>query len=346
MGKRYEYRIEGALSPLVLLLCLAGTLLAGLLSYSLDLLLLAALALATALQAVLYRSRWAWLAPLFTALSLLLSYVVTRSYVLLLPLFSVTVAAFFLARSTARGENRTDAALALTGVYAIALAGAVGIALVLMMRAAGETNLIFYLDRMLETEIAALSDQLAEFYQKAVALYASAEKPLAVLTAEDFRETLLSLLAILPGLALALCYLLSLAATYLLQLVALLCGNSALFAPNNRVYHPSAWLAGAYLVAMPVTYAWGDVRHAFCLVCMNITVFAAPLLSFGVLLALPRLFAFMRRMSVGRLDFTFFAVLLCLFAFSYAVYALPILAFAYAIYILKSTFSSRKRDQG
>lgn len=342
MYQQKEISGRARLSPLTLLLCGGVTMLCGLLSTSLGLLFFAALALATALQALSFRcSRFA-LPLIFTALALLLSYAVGNSCAMLLPVAAIPLAAYCLARTCARGENRATVATSLAGVYATAFLAAAAAVLALLMYADGEQDVLSYLDRTLSQTVDGVAAQLADYYKRMAELYASVGTEIGVIAEADIREMLLTLLSILPALLLSLCYLLGLAATYLVQLSAMLCGNGALFTQQNRAYRPSAWLAGAYLFAMPVAFAWGDFRQAFCLVCMNVAVFSTPVLAFGALKQVPRVFAFMRRMSVGRLDFLFFAVLLCLFVFSYALYALPVLAVAYAIYILKSTHSRRK----
>ena len=335
--------VGGAKAPLSLLLLGSGaTLLAGALSGYVGLLFLAALLLATVLQAAFLRFHHRLPCLLVTAAALVIAYALSASFVMLPIIACIPLAAYVLARAGERGENRTGMALGVAGIYVLAVACAAGVALVYQMLADGATDLPAYLDSTMATVVDTLAHEWAALYQETADMYLSIGVEVVALSAEEIRETLLLLAALLPGTVLCACYLLGLVATYVMQLTAMLCQCHTLFTQKNSIYRPSALFAGAYLVAMPITMAWGDFRHAFCLVCMNVAAFTLPLFAFGALLRAPRLFAFMRRMSIGRLDFAFFAVLLCLFVFSYALYALPVMAFVYAFYILKSTISPRK----
>jgi hypothetical protein len=345
MNHQQETQHKEPLSARALLFAGGATLLCALLAGYGGLLFLASLALATAMQAVLFRSSRFALNLLFTIPALALAYFITGSFIMLLPVASIPLAGYALARATARGENRAAMAADLTWIFAAAAVVMAAAALLLQMNAAGETDVLSYLDRTVMGALDGLAHEWAALYHSMADLYKSMGIEVVVLSEEVIREALLLLASVLPGLLLCLCYLLGLSATYLLQVVDLLCPSRSLFVKENRLYRPGALLAAAYLIAMPVAFFSGDFRNAFCLVCMNIAVFALPLFAFGALLQAPRLITFMRRMAIGWIDFAFFTVLLCLFILSNALYVLPVLALAYAIYILKSTLSPRKTEK-
>ena len=328
-----------------LALTLLCTLLCGLLSFSVGLLFLVVLALATAMQAVLLRAGRPVLCLLFLLPALVITYFVS-SPVMLLPVASCTVGALLLSRASAKGEKRSTIAAHLLSCYAVALLLALGIALLLMMLGDGERDLFAYLDRTMQETVDGLTDGFVDSFTRMAEMYERLEIPVTVPTAEEIRETLLFGAALLPSFFLVLCMLPAIAATYLFQLIGLLCNDRRLFTEKNRVYRPGALLAGVYLFALSVFLFWGDIRQAFCLTCMNYTVFATPVFAFGALLQAPKVIAFMRRMSIGALDFTFFLILLIVFLLANMLYALLIMAAIYAVYILKSTCFPRKDGGG
>lgn len=344
MKNSIKEREKGRMPRYACLLSCVCTLLCGLLSYSPDLLFLFTYTASVALQAVLLRFSRPWPCLLLTPAAMVISYAVTSSYMMLFPLFAILPAALVLARSTARGEGRCETATSLTGVYAVF--GLAALALMLLVSLNGDvSDLPAVLERMLAEAVDGIVTRVSALHAEAVALYAEMGVQIAPLAAADLREMLVMTISLLPGAFFALAFILSLVTTYLYQLCAMFAG-AGLFTLENLRYKPSAWLAGAYIVSAPISFFGGNFRHAFCLVCMNFAVFAMPLFVFGVCRLIPRLLSFMRRVSFGKLDFIFFAVLFFLFALSYALYALPALAFLYACYILKGTlFPRQKREK-
>ena len=344
MKNRIKEREKGRMPHYVWMLSCVCTLLCGLLSYSFDLLFFFVYVAAVALQAVLLRFSKPWPCLLFTSAAMVISYAVTASYMQLPLLFAMLPAALVLARSTAQGEGRCDTATSLTWVYAVF--GCAALALVLLPALGWDvSDLPASLDRMLADAVDEIVAYMTALHAEAVALYAEMGVQIAPLAAADLREVLVMMASLLPGAFFAFAFVLSLATTYLYQLCATFAG-AGLFTLENVRYRPSAWLAGAYIVSMPIAFFGGNFRHVFCLVCMNLAVFAMPVFAFGVCRLIPQLLAFMQRVSFGKVDFIFFTVLLFFFLVSNAVYVLPVLALAYAIYILKSTFFPRqKRDR-
>lgn len=336
-----------ARKPLFLLLTGAATLCLGALSFSFGLLFLCALALATAMQAVLFRAGRPLLCLVMVLPALALSYLVTGGVLMLFPVASCTVAAFFLARLSRAGESRSATAAVLLAVYAVALIISLALALAAHMQADGQTDILAYLDRTMSEALGGIADLFAETYAELSAVYEKMNVEVVIPTREEIHEALLLFASLLPSLGLLVCALPALGATYILQLVSLLTDERALLTPENRVYRPGALVAGTYLLALPIGFLWGDFRDALCLTCMNVAVFLTPVLAFGALLHAPRVVAFMRRMSFGMVDFIFFLILLIIFIFANMLTALLLMAAVYAIYILKSTFfPGKKNGQG
>lgn len=327
-----------ACPPLLFFFAGVATLLLGLLTYSVSLLFLAAVVFATALQALLFLFGRPAAPIIFTILALGVAWPVAASPVLLLLVFSVLPAAYFLARRLAGGEGRIGMASAPCVVYTVFGIATLFFALLLLMQAEGERDFVAFLDRYIGRQIDSYAASLAGQYATLAQQGSAMGMEMTVPTEETLREAMLLLVSVLPAAALVVAAALGLAATYLVQLFSAFFRNNRLFGMANRLYRPGAWLAIAYLFSLPVALWGGDFRNAFCLVCMNVAVFAMPVLAFGALLQIPRVLAFMHRMTVGRIDFTFFAVLLFLFLFFYAVYLLPALGVIYAFYIIKSTF--------
>lgn len=332
-----------ACHPLLFFFAGAATLLVGLLTYTVSLLFFAAVAFATALQTLLFLAGRPAAPVLFTALALGLAWPVAASPVLLLLVFSVLPAAYFLARRLAAGEGRVALVAAPCAVYTVLGVAAAFFALLPLMQAEGEQDILVFLDRFagqqLDAYAAFLAGQYAAMGQWGSAMGAAVAAP----TEEVWREALLLLFSVLPAVVFVFSAALGLAVTYLVQLFSACLGDGGLFSKANRLYRPGVWTAVAYLISLPVALWGGDFRNAFCLVCMNVAVFTMFVLAFGALLQIPRVLAFMRRMAVGRIDFTFFAVLLFLFLFFYIVYVLPALGVIYALYIIKSTFFPKNK---
>ncbi len=332
-----------AQSPVFWLLALASLLLCGLFSFSFGFFFLCFLVLATAMQAVLFlgtRPQW----PVLLALpSLFLSYVVTGGFSMLLPVASCTAGGLLVAHLLKKGESRSGMARGLLALYALAFFAALLIPFVSHMVADGAQDVLAYLDRTLEGAVDTLATNFLTAYTRMADLYANMDVAFVIPTLEEIRETLLFGLSIGPAFFLCLCALPAIAVTYAVQLVGL-CAGCRLLEKKNRIYRPSALLAGSYLVALPFGLLWGDFRDIFCFVCLNLVVFLTPVMAFGTLLQAPRLFAFMRRMSIGALDFSFFLILLIVFFLSNLLYMLLALAAAYAIYLLKSRFFPKKAN--
>ena len=152
-----------ALTCLCMLLC-------GLLSFSVGLLFFVVLALATAMQAVLLRAGRPVLCLLLLLPALVITYFVS-SPVMLLPVASCTVGALLLSHSSAKGGKRSTMAAYLLCCYAIALLLALGITLLLMMVADGESDLLTYLDRTMQEAVDGLTDGFVESFGRVVEMY-------------------------------------------------------------------------------------------------------------------------------------------------------------------------------
>ncbi len=345
MDKTNErHAVCAARKPAFWLTCGGVTLLLGLLSPSYGLLFFCCLALGTAMQAVLYAAGRSYLCFLFALPALVLAYLM-GGVAALFPVVGCTVAASMLSRGVKRGEGRVSLMTGVFAVYAVTLLAVLLLQLTSSMLASGESDLLAYTDRAAGELLAGMVDWYAAQNAKMAAFYEKAGVLVMMPTKEVIREGLLGYAALLPAIFLLVCAVLALVATYLLQLLGLLLEDEQVFSAENRVYRVSPLVAGAYLLALPVGFLLVDIRDPLCLGCRNLAVLLAPLLAYGAVLQAPRLIAFMRRMSAGRLDFVFFLVLLVLFLLANFVYALFILAAAYAIYILKSAITARRKRE-
>ena len=341
-NERHEF--AAARKPAFWLICGGVTVLLGLLSPSYGLLFFCCLALGTAMQAVLYAAGRSYLCFLFAMPALALAYLM-GGVAALFPVAGCTVAALVLSHRAKRGEGRVSLMAGVFAVYAVTLLAALLMQLVSLMMASGESDLLAYTDRAAGELLAGMVDWYAAQTAKMAAFYEKAGVLVMMPTKEVIREVLLGYAALLPAIFLIVCAALAFGATYLLQLLGLLMEDEQVFSAENRVYRVSPVVAGAYLLALPVGFLFVDIRDPLCLCCRNLAVLLAPLLAYGAILQAPRLIAFMRRMSAGRLDFVFFLVLFVLFLLANFVYALFILAAAYAIYILKSAITARRKRE-
>ncbi len=341
---KQHHAVCAARKPAFWLTCGGVTLLLGLLSPSYGLLFFCCLALGTAMQAVLYAAGRSYLCFLFALPALALAYLM-GGVAALFPVVGCTVAALALSRGVKRGEGRVSLMTGVFAVYAVTLLAVLLLQLTSSMLASGESDLLAYTDRAAGELLAGMVDWYAAQNAKMAAFYEKAGVLVMMPTKEVIREELLGYAALLPAFFLLVCAVLALVATYLLQLLGLLLEDEQVFSAENRVCRVSPLVAGAYLLALPVGFLLVDIRDPLCLACRNLAVLLAPLLAYGAVLQAPRLIAFMRRMSAGRLDFVFFLVLLVLFLLANFVYALFILAAAYAIYILKSAITARRKRE-
>lgn len=262
--------------------------------------------------------------------------------ILLLSLLPAAVG-FALATGLRRGEDRLSLSIAAAAVSLVIFALLALLALREAAIAAGADDLFAFALSSLD----ALKEQIIALQMES---YAEVAKLLAengvtyTLPAESAVRALVSqAISLLPAVMILLSLILSIALTYALAGLSRLIGDRRLFDEKNALYTLDPLAAGAYLSLFLVTLFYTDFSSPFYLVCINTVEVLELLFAFGALLQAKRLFAFIRRMSYSKFDFTVWVILLVLCALSYFSTLFTLLAVWQALHILISALRARKK---
>lgn len=263
----------------------------------------------------------------------------------------VLIGGGLLAVSVRRGEDRASLCITLGGVFLLSGVAVIGYQTCTAMIAAGRGDFFPYLTEQINALTASLADELVLFLDNMKKMYEALGQEVISPTRADVELLLTRQMSLAPGWAVLLALLLSLCATYLLQLFSLLSdgeGREPLFSKENRAFRLGVPLAVLYLAVILVDLFYRDYTSVFSLTVMNAHTVLVPLFAIGGLSFLPRVLHGMRYFENGRAThliwFAMF-IILCLFYLQYAVLFFGI---AYAISILKNAIRSRrnKADRG
>ncbi len=275
------------------------------------------------------------LCALPVGLGVLLAGAVSRGFFAVLLVLLIAPAGYVLARCVRRGENRASAISCLSAVM---LAGTLLSLLLLLYTAArdaGSADMFAYLRGQMDALADEMCDRLMQSYRATAALY---EKPAEA----DVKTLVLRGMSVLPALGLLSLFFLSLATTYVLDLLAVILRGRSL--GRTVAYRVSPVYAGAFLCLLPAAVLWQDFSSPFYLAILNGAIVLAPVLALGAVYALPRIFGWVRRLSRRPFDFVLFLALLVLFVLFYFAYVVLISAIVYAVFIIKNALSHREKD--
>ncbi len=146
-------------------------------------------------------------------------------------------------------------------------------------------------------------------------------------------------MALAPAALFLLLLALSLALTYLVQLVSLMLKNEMLFSRQNAEYRLGAVTAIVYLFSLLCSVFYTDFSSVYSTVTVSLVTVLGPALAFASLLGVLRFLAFMfHQASRGIFHAAIWYTLFFICVLSYIEYFLPIFAIWQSVHIIKSTF--------
>ncbi len=243
-----------------------------------------------------------------------------------------------------RGYDRATLAASGMVVLFFLLLGIFVYRICLLSVSTGEADILLCMQKAMD----GLRDSFAEFQREGMRFLAHFAEQSGVsypLPADGALVQAASyMLSVMPGVILLVCGALGLVITYLMQLMAMAANDTRLFSRKNALYELSVIPAGLYLAAQLVLLFYNDPSSVVFWTCLNTVTLLCPVLAFAKCKEITRLFRFVKRFAVGRLDLAVWAVLTVMFVLFYLSYILPILAIWQAISILKSAFAASRSE--
>lgn len=249
-----------------------------------------------------------------------------------------------LAMGIRRGDNRFSLTVSSAAVATLILLACAALSLYAAAAEAGANDFLAYLTDTLDTLRAELVALQIESFASVAEIFEARGVAYTIPTEQEISAMIGQVMALMPAALLVLLLLASLALTYGVQLTALLLEDKRLFERRHAVYEPDFTVAAVYLFVTLVTLVYIDFSSPFYLVCINTAWVLSFLLAFGAILKIPRLVAFIRRMTHSGFDFALWLVILLLCAISYLSQLFTVLAVWQAVHILVSAFVARKKN--
>ncbi len=202
--------------------------------------------------------------------------------------------------------------------------------------AADGGDVFAYLRSMLDEFLTTLTEATRAAYESLQAQYEEMGVEFVMPTEAEIRTSLAQTLSVVPGVALAILFALALIMSYGMQFVSYLRGNRYAFAQNTWPYRIGPAGAGVYMILLLPALFWGDFSSPLYLSLLNLYVLMTPILAYGQLLLLPRLFRGYIRMIPGGVGLVFPILMLALLLLLAPSYFLTVFAVLYAFRTLKS----------
>ena len=282
------------------------------------------------------------LCALPVGVGVLLAGTVSRGLFAVLLVLLIAPAGYVLARCVRRGENRASAISCLSAVMLTGTLLSLLLLLYTVARDAGSADMFAYLRGQLDALADEMCDRMMQSYRTTAALYEKLGKSYEMPAEADVKTLVLRGMSVLPAIGLLSLFFLSLATTYVLDLLAVILRGRSL--GRMAAYRVSPVYAGAFLCLLPAAVLWQDFSSPFYLSVLNGAIVLAPVLALGAVYALPRIFGWVRRLSRRPFDFVLFLALLVLFVLFYFAYVVLISAIVYAVFIIKNALSHREKD--